>query len=1273
MDGPRTRRLALLLALGALAALAIAHGEAEAARDYQDWRVSDPQSPIVGETINVAGTLTVELNGRLELIGCDLRFTNSTAFMRVAVVRGALVLNGTSVSSTRHGSIVVEGPGSLGLEGTTRLLNTDTFIQGMASLQVRDASLTVRGTSPDDLSTVDVQGSLGIHRSTVWLHHAVMSTIGSVNMTSSTIDASLSWAEGAYARVALLDGDVVARDVRFKDLYGGLPVLARLLATDCTFVRADLLPEANGWRPTMSVTLVGCEFDSSSLVMTSRDDIGDLEVDVSLQGCDLTVGAVELNLTSPYRGSVVMNGITVSSWPDYAVQLRVSGVDGRLEVRDLVVTGPYGLLATGDFSGMVLDGATLDTTEIGLSIAGRAGRPPATVTDVEVIGASRGIVARKAALSVTGCDLSSTGVPVLVGDEAFVDLVDCDADLDLVRLDPAAADAQAWLNAQRTIEITGVYWWNTPRIPVRTGLVELDVTNGTAWDTDTYVIGSTDYPRMRLLEAYAQRTTAGELLKSRVEFHLLVGRLELQGHVFRTHAPTDPWTTDRVELQFHDDVAPAMRYDPSLKLVVSEPIISVAGSVSDAGSGLEMVQWVLLTTAMQNDSSQSIEFADGRFAATINLTGNYMRVRIEAWDLAGNRGWLDTNNILVDVTPPTITILSPHDGELTNDQHVTISGTAGGYATEVLVRIEGVSVSLPVDGRGQFYTTAIELPHQGPIELFLESHDPFMNVDQKRIVVELDTDPPMFEVEGLRRDAPAYVSVPVLVVEGHIDDAEASVRVDGQVVGVLANQTFGTTVELREGRQTVRVEAWDAAGNRERADYVVILDLVAPRLSVARPASNPFYTTQDTVAVEVVASEALLRITRDGLPTTLAGDRLTFTFEFQDDGRKDSTLVATDLAGNEGRLTVTVVRDTAPPTLTIISPKGGEYVSTVMVQLLVRVSESPCALLIDGEPREARDAGFGRLLVEAMLMGGDGPHRVSIRAEDPAGNHAEAVLDLVLDTTAPFITLDGLSDGMRVTTEPLEVRGRTEPGARVVWVNGLMTKLEADGSFHLTVELPSGEQELRVYVIDRAGNEGEEAITLEVLPAPSLDVPWEAAATGTVLLALAGIVASTEVGRYGLMLLFLPLYTKLRKEKILDQRTRGLIQGYVMANPGCNYTLLRDNLDLADGTLTYHLQVLEREGFVYSIREGLFRCFYPTGLPPPRRGKLHLSDTQADIVRICKRIPGITVGEIATAMNRRPNVISYHLKLLSEGGLITLEEDGRHVRVYPVEAAVAMI
>jgi predicted transcriptional regulator len=262
---------------------------------------------------------------------------------------------------------------------------------------------------------------------------------------------------------------------------------------------------------------------------------------------------------------------------------------------------------------------------------------------------------------------------------------------------------------------------------------------------------------------------------------------------------------------------------------------------------------------------------------------------------------------------------------------------------------------------------------------------------------------------------------------------------------------------------------------------------------------------------------------------------------------------------------------------------------------------------------------------------------------------------------------------MKVTTEPLSVKGWTEPEAKVVWVNGKMASLSPDGRFSTTIELEEGWQDVRFLVLDRAGNSQEVTFRVKALGEPRVDPPVEALAVTTILFTLGALAVTTEAGRWSVMAFFIPLYTKLRKDKILDQRTRGLIQGYITANPGCNYTIIRDNLDLADGTLTYHLQVLEREGFVYSIREGLFRCFYPQGVPPPRRGKLHLSDVQADIVRIVKRIPGITVGEIATAMNRRPNVISYHLKLLKEGGLVRMEEDGRHVRVYAIDSAVAMI
>jgi predicted transcriptional regulator len=560
------------------------------------------------------------------------------------------------------------------------------------------------------------------------------------------------------------------------------------------------------------------------------------------------------------------------------------------------------------------------------------------------------------------------------------------------------------------------------------------------------------------------------------------------------------------------------------------------------------------------------------------------------------------------------------------------------------------------------------------VEVFLTAFDDFGNSDSERVTLYLDSFAPSLDLVGLKDEGePNYVRVQSLVIEGRTDDPKAHIWVDDQPVGVLQDRSFAATVQLREGRQTVRVLARDDAGNPRRVDLVLVLDTVPPELNLLDPATNPFYTNQDTVEVIIEATESVVKATRDGVPVAMPGGRMSFSYEFLQDGRREFVVRALDLAGNEGELVVALVRDIVEPRLTLISPKSGDVVDTASVDLLVHVSEDDCALLVDGERLDTTSLGAGRMRATLTLLGGDGIKVLLLRVEDLAGNPGEVRLTLDLDTTRPFIGLTGLANGTRVTTEPLEVRGTTEARAKVVWVNDVMADLDGDGSFRATLHLKEGRQEIVVRAVDRANNDNNLTVVLDVLAAPNLEIPWQAAAAGTILFVLGAVLASTEVGRWGLLTLFLPLYTKLRKDRILDQRTRGLIQGYIMANPGCNYTLLRDNLDLADGTLTYHLQVLEREGFVYSIREGLFRCFYPTGLPPPRRGKLHLSDTQADIIRICKRIPGITVGEIATAMNRRPNVISYHLKLLSEGGLVTLEEDGRHVRVYPVDTAVAMI
>ena len=122
---------------------------------------------------------------------------------------------------------------------------------------------------------------------------------------------------------------------------------------------------------------------------------------------------------------------------------------------------------------------------------------------------------------------------------------------------------------------------------------------------------------------------------------------------------------------------------------------------------------------------------------------------------------------------------------------------------------------------------------------------------------------------------------------------------------------------------------------------------------------------------------------------------------------------------------------------------------------------------------------------------------------------------------------------------------------------------------------------------------------------------------GTVLfiIVLASLFAgSTEVSRYKIFLPFLPLYTRLKKEEVLDQFTRGRIYEHIRNYPGDHYNSIKQKLKLNNGAVAYHLRTLERENLIKSKRDGIFKLFYPVEMEIPRKGEVRLSAIQKNIM-----------------------------------------------------------
>ncbi|MFQ6061540.1 MAG: winged helix-turn-helix transcriptional regulator, partial [Thermoplasmata archaeon] len=211
----------------------------------------------------------------------------------------------------------------------------------------------------------------------------------------------------------------------------------------------------------------------------------------------------------------------------------------------------------------------------------------------------------------------------------------------------------------------------------------------------------------------------------------------------------------------------------------------------------------------------------------------------------------------------------------------------------------------------------------------------------------------------------------------------------------------------------------------------------------------------------------------------------------------------------------------------------------------------------------------------------------------------------------------------------------------------------------------NGEYKVAIMVKDRYGGKTEQVFLIIVgekreFPAGAL---LAGVLTATFVLSLVALIGVDENARFLFFLLVAPLYTKIKREKILDHFVRGQIYGYILANPGEHYNGIREALGLTNGSLAHHLRTLERERFVKSKRFGIYRRFYPMHMRIPEDG-FRANEIQKTILRLIEEHPGISQKEIAGLVNLTPPTINYHVGILANAGLIRVERNGRKTECY---------
>jgi len=244
-------------------------------------------------------------------------------------------------------------------------------------------------------------------------------------------------------------------------------------------------------------------------------------------------------------------------------------------------------------------------------------------------------------------------------------------------------------------------------------------------------------------------------------------------------------------------------------------------------------------------------------------------------------------------------------------------------------------------------------------------------------------------------------------------------------------------------------------------------------------------------------------------------------------------------------------------------------------------------------------------------------------------------------------------------------------------LNTTLLTIDSNGTIRGSISTP-GKYEFEITVNDTKGESSETfVVTVNeavVMPSTGAEEQYNfgmmlfglfaVCLTSTVL-----VVLLTKIGVFGLLSLVVPLYAKVKKEKVLDGFLRGQIYVVIREHPGIHYNGIREKLEIGNGVLAYHLYTLEREGFIAHNYDGIMKRFYPTQNSKIFLGAMKIDDRfpqkevceegirystiQQKILQAINENPGISQNDIVKKTGLSRQIVSYNVKRLCERAIVS--------------------
>lgn len=388
-----------------------------------------------------------------------------------------------------------------------------------------------------------------------------------------------------------------------------------------------------------------------------------------------------------------------------------------------------------------------------------------------------------------------------------------------------------------------------------------------------------------------------------------------------------------------------------------------------------------------------------------------------------------------DPDKPTVTLLSPAEGQLFSDTSVMVRWSGVVITPALLDRYEVRIDSMSWYNVGQATEFVSPPLSEGRHTVTVRIFDTVGRNDSVSRSFVVDSENPSISITY--PSGGEVLSVNNFTMEWTVRDTGAgvvstAVGIDGEPISVASGTTSFALPPLSDGTHRLTVTVVDRAGNTRSDSIAVVIDTRAPTLSILTP-DDQSYHAGSSVLITWAADDAVSGIDRYALQVDKQGPWIEVgqatQYLYTNTGDKSTHTIAVrayDRAGNMASSTVTVTVNLDVPVVEITAPADGSMTNGDSVLLKWRSFLGT----LDLERYEISVDGQGWFSVKEYLELriydlGEGAHTFAVRVHCEGGWTAVDTITVIVDTSAPIVTFEDLN-GAVFNDPQVDIRWSTE-------------------------------------------------------------------------------------------------------------------------------------------------------------------------------------------------------------------------------------------------------